>query len=60
MFLNFIPVGDEPYNLSCVSINFYPLSGIKPIGMKEEWKNLTPELASDLATVCELTLQLLQ
>lgn len=48
MFLNLIPVGDEPYNPSCVSINFYPLSCIKPMGMKDEWKDLTPDLASDL------------
>lgn len=47
MFLSLVPVGDEPCNLSCVSINFYPLSCIKPIGMRDEWKNLTPDLASE-------------
>lgn len=60
IFFNFMPVEDEPYDLSCVSISFYPLSGIKPTGMKNEQKNLTPDLASDLIIVRELTLQLLQ
>lgn len=59
MFLRLILVGDEPFNLSCVSINFYTLSCIKSFGTRDEWKNLTPELTSDLA-VCELTLQLWQ
>lgn len=54
------PVGDEPPNPSCVSIHFYPLGCRKPIGMKDEWKNLTLTLASDAARLCELTLQLWQ
>lgn len=48
LFLNIIPVGDEPCNLSCVSINSYPLNCLEPIGTNNEWKNLTPDLASDL------------
>lgn len=60
MFHSISPARDEPCNLSCDSIHLNQPSCMKSIGTKDEWKNLTPALASDLTTVCELTLQLWQ
>lgn len=54
-------MGDEPYNLSCVSTYVYPLSCIKPLEWKMSgkiWLQSWPQPWSQC--VCKLTLQLWQ